>query len=130
MIDFQGAFLAPPEYDLVCLLYDLQTDLPEASTCDLLESTRPLLPDAPPPDVLAERFDALAIARLCKDVSHVTFAARRGGDGRRWHELPRGLELIRRAAGRREHRFPGLGVLHSVTDALAQALATADQESS
>jgi aminoglycoside/choline kinase family phosphotransferase len=126
MIDVQGAFLAPPEYDLVCLLYDLQTQLPEALIAELMESTRKALPDPPAPAVFAERFDALAIARLCKDVAHVAHAALRRGDARRWHEIPRGLELIRRAAGRRGHTFPGLRALHTVTGALTQVRTTAD----
>jgi aminoglycoside/choline kinase family phosphotransferase len=121
MIDVQGAFLAPPEYDLVCLVYDLQTTLPESLIAELTDATRASLPDPPAPERFAERFDALALARLCKDVSHVVHAACARGDRRRWPEIPRGLELIRRAGGRRAHSFPGLNALHDVTGALIEA---------
>jgi aminoglycoside/choline kinase family phosphotransferase len=121
MIDIQGAFLAPPEYDLVCLLYDLQTTLPESLIAELTDATRASLPDPPAPELFAERFDALALARLCKDVSHVVHAACARGDRRRWPEIPRGLELIRRAGGRRAHSFPGLDALHDLTGSLIEA---------
>ena len=126
MIDVQGAFLAPPEYDLVCLLCDLQTEVPPALVEALREATRPALPSQPGVEAFAERFDALAIARLCKDVSHVAHAALVRGDGRRWRELPRGLALLRQLAGRRRHTFPGLRALHSVIPALTAALDSAD----
>ncbi len=126
MIDVQGAFLAPPEYDLVCLLYDLQSHVPEEVATELREATRVALPSPPPEAVFAERFDALAISRLCKDLSHVVHASLVRGDTRRWHELPRGLELLRRAAGRRGHTFPGMRALHSVIPALTTALHSAD----
>jgi len=126
MIDIQGAFLAPPEYDLACLLYDLQVDHDEAFVQDALARTRPLLPDAPEEGLFGERSDALALARLCKDVSHVVHAGVARGDRRRWREISRGLALIERIAGRRAHTFPGLRVLTSVTSALTTALEPAD----
>ncbi len=80
LIDIQGAFLAPPEYDLVCLLYDLQQDIAEDFTVECLERVRLALPDAPSVEETRLRFDALAVARLCKDISHVVHAGRiRGG---------------------------------------------------
>lgn len=126
MIDVQGAFLAPPEYDLVCLLCDLQTEVPPGLVESLCDATRTALPSRPAAEAFAERFDALAIARLCKDVSHVVHAALVRGDGRRWGELPRGLALLRQLAGRRRHTFPGLRALHSVIPALTAALDSAD----
>ncbi|MCP4903657.1 MAG: phosphotransferase [bacterium] len=126
MIDVQGAFLAPPEYDLVCLLYDLQVDLDEAFVEGTFESTCLALPDAPAREEARLRFDAIAIARLCKDVSHVVHAGRVRGDLRRWHEIPRGLELIARAAGRLEHTFPEIEALTSVIRALTPAVLRAD----
>src|SRR6185503_9944316 len=47
MIDLQGAFLAPPEYDLVCLLRDSYVELPEHEIAAHCEAVRPALPDAP-----------------------------------------------------------------------------------
>ena len=126
MIDVQGAFLAPPEYDLACLLYDLQVDHDEAFVDEALDRTRPALPDAPDGSTFHARFDALALARLCKDVSHVVHAGVARGDRRRWHEIPRGLHLIDRIAGRRTHTLPGLRALTSVTAALTAALESAD----
>jgi len=126
LIDVQGAFLAPPEYDLVCLLYDLQTDLDEALAARLFDEVRPRLPDRPGPAEARLRFDALAIARLAKDVAHVVHAGRARGDRRRWHEIPRGLELLGRAAARRTQDFPGIETLNSVILALTTACAPAD----
>jgi len=126
LIDVQGAFMAPPEYDLVCLLYDLQTDLPEALAAELFEATRPALPDRPAGDEARLRFDAIAVTRLAKDVAHVIHAGVARGDLRRWAEIPRGLELLGRAAGRLEGRFPGVETLNSVILALTRALASTD----
>jgi aminoglycoside/choline kinase family phosphotransferase len=126
MIDVQGAFMAPPEYDLVCLLYDLQVDLDEERIQALLAQTRPLLPDAPSAEDFAQRFDLLAIARLCKDVSHIVEAGLVRGDRRRWAEIPRGLTLLARAAGRQEHTFPCLRALTSVIPALTEAARSSD----
>ena len=47
MIDLQGAFLAPPEYDFVCLLRDSYIELPEAFVESELARLRPALPAAP-----------------------------------------------------------------------------------
>lgn len=126
MIDVQGAFLAPPEYDLVCLLRDLQTDLDEALVSELCEWTRGRLPDRPDPGAFAERFDGLALLRLCKDVSHVVHAGRVRGDRRRWHEVPRGLALIRGAAERLRPQHPEIEVLDSVIEALTRAADPSD----
>ena len=126
LIDVQGAFLAPPEYDLACLLYDLQTDLDEGLALRLFEEVLPSLPDRPDPKLAQLRFDAIAVARLCKDVSHVIHAGLARDDRRRWHEIPRGLELLGRAAARLEGRFPGVATLNSVILALTTALGSAD----
>lgn len=126
MIDVQGAFLAPPEYDLVCLLYDLQADVSEADARRWFEQTRPQLPDAPPAETAQRRFDALAVTRLCKDVAHVVHAGVARGDRRRWHEIPRGLALLERAASRLESGLPGIETLISVIHALTTADAAAD----
>jgi aminoglycoside/choline kinase family phosphotransferase len=126
MIDVQGAFIAPPEYDLVCLLYDLQTDLDESLAMRLLAEVVPSLPDHPSSETVRRRFDALAVARLAKDVAHVVHAGRVRGDWRRWAEIPRGLELLERAAGRLETIFPGVPTLISVIHALTTAAESAD----
>lgn len=126
VIDVQGAFLAPPEYDLACLLDDLQTDLDEAMIERCLAEILPALPDRPSPELARRRFDAIAIARLCKDVSHVVHAGIVRGDRRRWHEIPRGLELLGRASERLQGQLPGLATLDSVIQALTAAIGPAD----
>lgn len=126
MIDVQGAFMAPPEYDLACLLYDLQVDLDEELVERLQDATLARLPDRSPRDLARLRLDALAAARLCKDVAHVVHAARTRGDLRRWHELPRGLILLERVTGRLTHTFPEFRALRSVIPALTGALGSAD----
>ncbi len=126
LIDVQGAFLAPPEYDLACLLCDLQTDLDEALADRLLAGILPELPDRPAPAEARLRFDAIAVARLCKDVSHVVHAALERGDRRRWPEIPRGLALLDRAAERLADRLPGTAALRSVIPALTAAHGATD----
>ena len=129
MIDFQGAFMAPPEYDLVCLLYDLQVELDEPLAQALFRSTLAELPDAPGLEEASLRFDAIATARLCKDVSHIVQAGLARGDRRRWREIPRGLALLERAVGRLGHTFPEAQTLFSVIHALTGELQSSDSES-
>ena len=126
VIDVQGAFLAPPEYDLACFLFDLQTIRPDRELDGLAGEAEAAFEAAGFEPLSRERLDALALARLCKDVSHVVHAAHVRGDRRRLHELPRGLELIRGLAGRREHTFPGARVLTSVTQALTTRIDSSD----
>jgi aminoglycoside/choline kinase family phosphotransferase len=126
MIDVQGAFLAPPEYDLVSLLCDLQVELPESSIDAHFARVRPALPDAPAPEEAARRFDAIRLVRLCKDVSHVVRAGVARGDRRRWGEIPRGLALIEGAAERLRSSFPELRALPNVIQALTQEARKSD----
>lgn len=129
MIDVQGAFMAPPEYDLVCLLYDLQVDLDEEFAQECFRETLPSLPDAPDLQTARLRFDALATARLCKDISHLVYAARMRNDARRWHEIPRGLSLLDRATGRLGHTIPEIRELTSVIQVLTAAVGSSDSSS-
>jgi len=130
MIDIQGAFMAPPEYDLVCLLYDLQVDLDEAFIQDSFrEETWPGLPDSSDLEVAILRFDAIATVRLCKDISHLVHAARARNDLRRWHEIPRGLALLERATGRLGHTFPEIRALVSVIQVLTGTVRSSDSSS-
>jgi aminoglycoside/choline kinase family phosphotransferase len=59
MIDLQGAFLAPPEYDLVCLLRDLQSELEPEEIREQREAIRPALPDVPERTRYERRFELL-----------------------------------------------------------------------
>jgi hypothetical protein len=103
LIDLQGAFLAPPEYDLVCLLRDSYLELPEAFVEGELARVRPALPDAPDPASFRARFDLLTLARKGKDHARFLYAARERGDARFLAFAPRTARVLagaaRRAAG-------------------------------
>lgn len=78
MIDLQGACVAAPEYDLVCLLRDSYVELPDAWVDELAEATRRALPDLPDPATFALRFDLLTVARKSKDDAFFLEASARG----------------------------------------------------
>ena len=99
MIDLQGAFLAPPEYDLVCLLRDSYVTLPEVEVSALLSRVRPRLPDAPDPDTFSRRFDLLTLARKSKDHALFHEVAARGD--RSWLRFAPATLASLRAAGAR-----------------------------
>ncbi len=126
MIDVQGAFMAPPEYDLVCLVRDMQVELPEALVEEVREASLANLATATAREESRERFEALSVVRLAKDISHVVDAARSRGDTRRWHEIPNGLRLLDNAAHQLERTFPLARDLSFVIHALTQAAQTAD----
>jgi len=100
MIDLQGAFLAPPEYDLVCLLRDSYVELPDAEVQAHLERVRPALPDAPAPDTFARRFDLLTLTRKGKDHARYLYAVETRGDARFGAYVPAAARALRSAAAR------------------------------
>jgi aminoglycoside/choline kinase family phosphotransferase len=118
MIDVQGAFLAPPEYDLVCLLRDSHVRLPESEVQTHLEQTQPSLPEPSDPETFAERFDLLTLVRVAKDVSHYLHAARERGDRRYLRWVPTGLANLRAAASRAAQRAAELDRLASLIHAI------------
>ncbi len=63
LIDLQGAFMAPPEYDLVCLLRDSHVPLDAAEIDAQLEHALGCLPAPPDPETARLRFDALTKPR-------------------------------------------------------------------
>ncbi len=108
LIDLQGAFLAPPEYDLVCLLRDSHVALPESEVEAHLSSIRTELPDAPREAQFETRFDLLTLIRVAKDMSHYIHAASTRSDERYLPLVPNALHNLRLAAervGRREARM-------------------------
>jgi aminoglycoside/choline kinase family phosphotransferase len=114
MIDLQGAWLAPPEYDLVCLLRDSYVELAEAEIAQHLEATRPALPDRPDPEVAALRFALLGVARKGKDYARFLDVAARRGDRRALAFLPTTLRHLRasaRAAAARDAAYRELAEL-------------------
>jgi hypothetical protein len=119
MIDLQGAFLAPPEYDLVCLLRDSFLELAEPFVERELARIRPLLPDAPPADELALRFDLLTLTRKGKDHARFLVAVARG-DARYRRFLPRTAAMLRRAAERTRTASPVLARLAELVSALPE----------
>jgi aminoglycoside/choline kinase family phosphotransferase len=99
MIDLQGAFLAPPEYDLVCLLRDSYVEWPDAECRALAERVRVALPDAPDAVTFEQRFDLLTITRKGKDFALFHEVASRGDDA--WlRYAPATLGYLRRALER------------------------------
>lgn len=129
MIDVQGAFMAPPEYDRVCLLRDLQVDLPESLVEEIAEQALSTLPDAASRAASRSRFDALAVVRLGKDVAHIVDAGRSRGDVRRWHEIPKGLELLDSSLVSLQSSFPAARELNCVMHALTRAAHNSDIQS-
>lgn len=99
LIDLQGAFLAPPEYDLVCLLRDSYLDLPEPLVLRESERVRPALPDAPTRADSALRFELLTLTRKGKDHARFVSAVRRGDLRYRRFVAPTAA-MLRRAAER------------------------------
>jgi hypothetical protein len=80
MIDLQGAFLAPPEYDVVSLLCDSYVELEPVERESLAEWVRPRLPDAPAPDLFTRRCDLITLLRKGKDHARYLQAAAGGRD--------------------------------------------------
>jgi len=89
MIDLQGAFLAPPEYDLVCLLRDSYVALTDDEIERQLERVRPRLPGAPGAEEFARRFDLLTITRKGKDLARFLYVAAERGDDRYLPYVPK-----------------------------------------
>ena len=108
MIDLQGALLAPPEYDLVCLFRDSYVELPPAEVESQLEGVRPRLPDAPDPETCRHRFDLLSLARKGKDHARFLYAAQTRNDARYLTHVPTTVRHLRSAAARAATRDPRL----------------------
>ncbi len=98
MIDLQGALLAPPEYDLVCLLRDSHVALDEDFVKNALDGIRPRLPDAPAADAFERRFTLLTLTRNGKDLSRYLYAAKVRDDARYLALVPRAVQTLRAAA--------------------------------
>lgn len=114
VIDFQGAFLAPPEYDLVCLLRDSYVELPEEEVTHQLERIRPRLPDHPRSQEFALRFDALTLTRKGKDHARFLYAAETRRDRRFLRHVPttvRALKAAARRLGSADARFAPIAEL-------------------
>ena len=106
LIDLQGAFLAPPEYDLVCLLRDSYLALPEAFVDAELTRVRPALPDAPDAASFRARFELLTLTRKGKDHARFLYAAQERSDTRFLAFAPRTARMLARAASRAAAQDP------------------------
>ena len=106
LIDLQGAFLAPPEYDAVCLLRDSYVELAPDELASLSERVRTGVPDAPEADAFAARFDLLTLTRKGKDLARFLFAARKRGDTRFLGHVATTRRALRAAAERAAARDP------------------------
>jgi hypothetical protein len=111
LLDLQGAWLAPPEYDLVCLLRDSYVELPEREIGEHLARVRPELPDAPDPETFARRFDLLTLARKGKDHALFHFVARTRSDPRYLRFVATTVRQLRGAAERAAARDARLAPL-------------------
>jgi hypothetical protein len=123
LVDFQGAFLAPPEYDLVCLLRDSYVELDDAELRALQEQIRPALPDRPPREEFERRFDLLTLSRKGKDHARFLYAARTRGDRRFLGFLPATVRALRAAATRAARRDPAVAGLAELVLALPEHVA-------
>jgi aminoglycoside/choline kinase family phosphotransferase len=120
-IDLQGAFLAPPEYDAVCLLRDSYVELAPDEIEALAAELRPCLPDAPSPEAFARRFDLLTLTRKGKDHARFLYAARTRGETAYLAQLPATARHLKRAAGAAARRDPELARLAELVLALPEA---------
>jgi N-acetylmuramate 1-kinase len=121
MIDFQGAFLAPPEYDAVSLLRDSYVELADAEVEAHLGWLRLRLPDAPHPDTFRRRFDLLTLSRKGKDHARFLYAACARGDLRWRTYLPPTARALRAAARRLADVDPRLADLAAFLERLPGA---------
>jgi aminoglycoside/choline kinase family phosphotransferase len=121
LIDLQGAFLAPPEYDLVCLLRDSYVELPDAEIAAHCDAVRGALPDAPDAETFARRFDLLTLTRKGKDHARFLYAARERGDRRYLVHVPATVRYLRGAAARAARRAPGMADLAALLHELPEA---------
>lgn len=117
-LDFQGAFLAPPEYDLMCLLRDSYVELDAAELAHHLERTRPRLPDAPDADTFRLRFDLLTLTRKSKDHALFVRAARLRGEPGYRRFLPGTIRSLLGAAERCAPLHPCLARLAELLETL------------
>jgi len=120
-IDLQGAFLAPPEYDAVCLLRDSYVELAAGEIEALGAELRPALPDNPDPLSFARRFDLLTLTRKGKDHARFVYAARTRGETAYLAHLPATARHLKHAARAAASRDPELARLAELLLALPEA---------
>ncbi len=121
MIDLQGALLAPPEYDAVCLLRDSYVELAEDELETLCERVRQRVPDAPDRETFETRFDALTLTRKGKDLARFVYAAEARGDRRFLRYVPATVRSLHRAAARAAARNDAFAPLAELVHQLPES---------
>ncbi len=120
MIDLQGAFMAPPEYDLVCLLRDSYVELDDAAVDAHLARVRTALPDQPDEEGFRMRFDLLTITRKAKDHALFRAVAAERGDDRYLRYLPATRRYLQQASGRVASKLKEYNDLNDLIQAIPE----------
>ncbi|MBW2715268.1 MAG: phosphotransferase [Deltaproteobacteria bacterium] len=120
MIDLQGAFMAPPEYDLVCLLRDSYVELADAAVDVHLAQARTALPDPPDEELFQLRFDLLTITRKAKDHALFRSVAAERGDDRYLQYLPATRRYLQKASNRVSSKHKEYGDLNDLIQAIPE----------
>jgi len=114
MIDFQGARLGPPGYDLASLLYDPYVDLTEALRQDLLEHYLALSQAAGPFDrpAFLDTYPFLAVCRLLQALGAFGFLTRRKNKPHFARYIPAALRALNQLLEQDTMSFlPGLSAV-------------------
>ena len=122
MIDLQGAFMAPPEYDLVCLLRDSYVELDDAAVDAHLARVRSTLPDQPDEESFRLRFDLLTLTRKGKDHALFRAVAAERGDDRYLRYLPATRRYLQQASSRVASKLKEYGDLNDLIQAIPELL--------
>jgi aminoglycoside/choline kinase family phosphotransferase len=120
MIDLQGAFMAPPEYDLVCLLRDSYVELDDAAVDAHLARARTALPDQPDEESFRLRFDLLTLTRKAKDHALFCAVAAERGDDRYLRYLPATRRYLQKASSRVSSKLNEYSDLNSLIQAIPE----------
>jgi aminoglycoside/choline kinase family phosphotransferase len=120
MIDLQGAFMAPPEYDLVCLLRDSYVELDDAAVDAHLARTRTALPDPPDEESFRLRFDLLTLTRKGKDHALFRAVAAERGDDRYLQYLPATRRYLQNASLRVASKLNEFSDLNDMIQAIPE----------
>ncbi len=120
MIDLQGAFMAPPEYDLVCLLRDSYVELDDDAVDAHLARVRTALPDRPDEEHFRLRFDLLTLTRKGKDHALFRAVAAERGDDRYLRYLPATRLYLQKAAARVALKYKGYSDLNDLIQVIPE----------
>jgi aminoglycoside/choline kinase family phosphotransferase len=120
MIDLQGAFMAPPEYDLVCLLRDSYVELGDAAVDAHLARVRAELPDCPDAESFRLRFDLLTLTRKGKDHALFRAVAAERGDERYLRYLPATRRYLQQASERVSSKLNEYSDLNDLIQAIPE----------